>query len=198
MPGGRPSKLTNDLARRVIDLVDSGHTLASAARAVGISRASLHKYRQRPGPLQDALGTPAMEVPTGPAHCIQCGGPFLSEWGRCYCSDTCRTQRRIDTILAMYRLAVTTGHVRAGMTYFRTLVEYTAGRDGTTCAICAWPVDITLKSGPQGDPEGPSLDHVIPTSQGGPDTLVNLRLTHWVCNRRRSNRGGNEQLRLIG
>ena len=66
------------------------------------------------------------------------------------------------------------------------------------CAICHRRVDITLKSGTRGSRRGPSVDHIIPRSKGGSDDPVNLRLTHWGCNQKRGNRGGNEQLALVG
>jgi hypothetical protein len=38
----------------------------------------------------------------------------------------------------------------------------------------------------------------MPLSEGGDDTAVNKRAAHLACNQQRSNRGGNEQLALIG
>lgn len=76
--------------------------------------------------------------------------------------------------------------------------ERTSACDGDKCAICNHRVDLTLKSGPRGDRRGPSIDHVIPRSQGGSDDLANLRLAHWGCNQARGNRGGGEQLALVG
>ena len=57
---------------------------------------------------------------------------------------------------------------------------------------------LSLKSGPRGDERGPSIDHIVPRSQGGGDDLANLRLAHWGCNRARKAKGGNEQLALVG
>lgn len=45
-------------------------------------------------------------------------------------------------------------------------------RDGNTCQICFTEV-------PAGDVH---LDHIKPWSQGGPDTVANLRVTHSLCN----------------
>lgn len=66
-------------------------------------------------------------------------------------------------------------------------------RDGDRCGICkkkvngeAWPHPLSA-----------SLDHIIPLSQGGSHDPANVRLTHLVCNTRRGNRGGNEQLRVV-
>lgn len=52
-------------------------------------------------------------------------------------------------------------------------------RDGPTCGICGDEVDLTLQ---YPDPGSPSVDHVIPWSQGGPDHMDNLRLTCLSCN----------------
>lgn len=68
-------------------------------------------------------------------------------------------------------------------------------RDGWKCGICRRKVDRTL---PYPDPRSPSLDHIIPLSERGPHTYANCRITHLGCNTARSNRGGNEQLALVG
>lgn len=76
----------------------------------------------------------------------------------------------------------------------RNLVKYLAERDGTACGICRKAIDVTK---PAAD-GGPSIDHVIPWSMGGSDDPANLRLAHLTCNVRRGNRGGGEQLMLVG
>ena len=48
-------------------------------------------------------------------------------------------------------------------------------RDGDTCQLCG--------ASTTGRPT--DLDHIIPWSHGGPDTIENLRLTHASCNRSR-------------
>lgn len=71
-------------------------------------------------------------------------------------------------------------------------------RDGWRCRIegCGLRVDKRL-SWPH--PMSASLDHVIPLSEPGTShTRCNVRLAHLRCNTSRSNRGGNEQLALIG
>lgn len=66
-------------------------------------------------------------------------------------------------------------------------------RDGWRCGICRRKVDPRR---PYPHPLSPSLDHVIPLSQGGRHTYANTRITHLRCNLARSNRGGGEQLAL--
>lgn len=67
-------------------------------------------------------------------------------------------------------------------------------RDGNRCHLClkavpekAWP-----------HPMSPSLDHVVPLSKGGTHDPDNVKLAHLECNTAKGNRGGNEQLLLIG
>jgi hypothetical protein len=48
-----------------------------------------------------------------------------------------------------------------------------AERDGWVCGICRKPVDRA---------DIWHLDHIVPKSQGGPDTWDNLRLAHARCN----------------
>ena len=56
---------------------------------------------------------------------------------------------------------------------------------GTDCHICNEPIDLTL---PRTSKLGLTVDHLIPLSRGGTDTLDNLRPAHWTCNRRKSDK----------
>lgn len=72
---------------------------------------------------------------------------------------------------------------------------YVLERDGWRCQICMRGIPSLLvvphhKAG--------TVDHVVPRSQGGTHDPANLRAAHFICNTVRSNRGGNEQLALIG
>lgn len=68
-------------------------------------------------------------------------------------------------------------------------------RDGWKCGICRRRVSRSLAYPHQ---RSPSLDHVVPLSEGGPHTYANCRISHLACNLARGNRGGGEQLALIG
>ncbi|MFB6977700.1 HNH endonuclease [Streptomyces scopuliridis] len=75
------------------------------------------------------------------------------------------------------------------------LLAEIAERDGWRCNICrqrvgkkiAWPHSRSA-----------SLDHVVPLSKGGAHDPANVRLAHLGCNSSKGNKGGGEQLLLIG
>ena len=43
------------------------------------------------------------------------------------------------------------------------------------------------QTGLDGWENGLQIDHLIPISKGGPDTLINVRPTHGLCNLRKLN-----------
>ncbi len=68
-------------------------------------------------------------------------------------------------------------------------------RDRWRCGICRKVIGKSFK---YPHPRSKSVDHVIPLSQGGDDTAANKRAAHLSCNQGRMNRGGGEQLAMIG
>lgn len=60
---------------------------------------------------------------------------------------------------------------------------------GTDCHICGNPIDLGAprRSGDPGWELGLHLDHVVPLSRGGTDTLENVRPSHGRCNLCKSN-----------
>lgn len=60
---------------------------------------------------------------------------------------------------------------------------------GTSCHLCNLSIDLTAnrRAGKPGWENGLHIDHVIPLSKGGPDTLENVRPSHGICNIARSN-----------
>lgn len=76
------------------------------------------------------------------------------------------------------------------------LVDYIGHRDKWTCHICSRGVSEDPYS--SRNKWSKTVDHVVPLSQGGANGPENLRLAHMICNARRGDRGGNEQLMLIG
>jgi 5-methylcytosine-specific restriction endonuclease McrA len=93
---------------------------------------------------------------------------------------------------------------RCGRKWWRTLHKhdvpyavrlYVLERDGWRCQICKRGISALLTVP---HPKAGTVDHVIPQSQGGTHDPANLRAAHMGCNSVRGNRGGNEQLALIG
>jgi 5-methylcytosine-specific restriction endonuclease McrA len=60
---------------------------------------------------------------------------------------------------------------------------------GRLCNQCGLEIDMTAprQTGKPGWENGLQIDHLIPISKGGPDTLENVRPTHGLCNLRKSN-----------
>jgi 5-methylcytosine-specific restriction endonuclease McrA len=56
---------------------------------------------------------------------------------------------------------------------------------GANCHICELPIDPSL---PRTSKQGLTVDHLIPLSKGGSDTIENLRPAHWSCNRKKSDK----------
>jgi 5-methylcytosine-specific restriction endonuclease McrA len=52
------------------------------------------------------------------------------------------------------------------------------------CAWCGQPIDLTLSGN---DPQGPSVDHILPRAQGGTNHPTNLQPMHRRCNTQRGN-----------
>lgn len=124
-------------------------------------------------------------TPRSAPVCRTCGhvGTGANRW-TAHCSQRCRIDEVNQRVTTMYRLARSLGC--GTVTWHNELCRRLADRDGSTCGICARPVDLDIPvSGSKGDNDGPSLDHVVPWSRGGADTVENLRLTHWRCNRDR-------------
>lgn len=61
---------------------------------------------------------------------------------------------------------------------------------GTNCHICQEAIDFTAsnKVGDKGWQLGLQLDHVIPISKSGADTLENVRPAHAICNIRKGDK----------
>jgi hypothetical protein len=58
-------------------------------------------------------------------------------------------------------------------------------RDGNNCHICLTEIDLSLARNSR---FGATIDHVIPVSKGGADTLDNMKLAHWICNIKKGNK----------
>lgn len=58
-------------------------------------------------------------------------------------------------------------------------------RDGFNCHICKKPLNLRAEYNAW---DQPSLDHIIPRSEGGSHKLENLKLAHRMCNSVRGSR----------
>jgi 5-methylcytosine-specific restriction endonuclease McrA len=104
-----------------------------------------------------------------------------------FCSESCNEKAH-----ALKRKLRVRGGYKDKPGYIRA---YICERDGWRCQICGGKVSPD-RSYP--DPLFGSMDHIIPVSEGGDSSTANLRLAHLRCNLSRRDRGGNEQLLLIG
>jgi predicted nucleic acid-binding Zn ribbon protein len=121
-------------------------------------------------------------------ECLHCGAslPKAMRSDAVFCSEKCNYAAH-----ALQRKL----RARAGSDekpgYLRAAI---CKRDQWSCGICGERVSPALE---YPHPRAASLDHVVPVSQGGTNDPANLRLVHLVCNLRRRNLGGGEQLALI-
>jgi 5-methylcytosine-specific restriction endonuclease McrA len=99
-------------------------------------------------------------------------------------------KRMLDLARAKRRRAIQRG-ADAEVIYRAQIGE----RDHWRCGICGRKVDRRLT---YPHPKSPSLDHVVPISQGGQHVAANVRIAHLTCNVNRGAGGGGEQLALLG
>ena len=120
--------------------------------------------------------------------CLQCGDtlPASMRSDATFCSARCN-----EAAHALQRKLRARGGYQNEPGYVRVQI---AERDKWRCGICRKSVDQRLR---YPSPLAGSLDHVVPVSQGGTSDPGNLRLTHLVCNLRRSDGGGGEQLAIV-
>ena len=161
--------------------------------------------RHGPKPLPSALSN------RKPKPCKGCGCTMTRySYGQLFCSKcwaTCRdcgaggaTRGRCKACKSLVRS--TSGRRRRAVRALRTSEPYTSAqvyaRDKGRCGLCGKPVRKTSKR--RGDPNGPSIDHILPLSKGGNDVLANVQLAHLGCNAKKRDRvwGSGEQLRLVG
>lgn len=121
-------------------------------------------------------------------------GPF-KEWDCAWCGDKVRVPSSLQggkkyhdecTIKARRaRNRVKTMKRKGYVTNPTITHEAIADRDGVNCYLCGDDVDMSL---PRTSRLGATLDHVIPISKGGSDSMENLRLTHWICNVKKSDK----------
>jgi 5-methylcytosine-specific restriction endonuclease McrA len=126
-------------------------------------------------------------------QCVHCGAdmPQAMRADAKFCSENCSSRAHAITRKMHRRIGL------AGRKKGAPLLErnYIAERDKFRCGICGGKVDMKLQ---HPDPLFGSIDHIVPLSRGGTNDLANLQLAHLRCNLSKNDRGGAEQLRLIG
>ena len=134
-------------------------------------------------------GTVAARLAVKPTDriCLQCGDTMSASVriDAKFCSVRCS-----DSAHSLQRKLRTRGGYRDEPGYVRVQI---AERDKWQCGICQEPVDRRLR---HPSPLSGSLDHVVPVSRGGTSDPENLRITHLVCNLRRGDGVGGEQLAI--
>lgn len=123
--------------------------------------------------------------------CRMCGDTFVRPRGS-FCTLTCALDYAAITRTSNERPST---DWKLAPSARKRIIAHLLERDGSSCAICRARIDLTAS---RRDPGMASIDHVIPRSAGGSNDMSNLRLAHLGCNSSRGNRGGYEQLALVG
>ena len=135
--------------------------------------------------------------------CLTCGHSFRTRLraSQRYCSTACSNRRSVDPASPMldrqtrYVAKSRARRLRHALTWDGVSDRQILDRDGWRCHICRRKIKPALRNP---HPKSRSIDHIVPLSEGGDDTAANKRAAHLDCNMARSNRGGHEQLALIG
>lgn len=152
-----------------------------------------------------ALRRASMRPPLLRRSCEECGSGFETRLqSQVVCSDKCRRKRisrnTSASIQRRYRQdpefrekVIANQNARRaeklGLGSVKITISYLLERDKWTCGICHRKIRRR---------EDASPDHIVPLSRGGEHVLENLQAAHKKCNYSKGNRGGGEQLRVIG
>ena len=166
------------------------------------------KREVKPG-LCRACRIPTPRPQAQPGICKLCEEPYIPRKGaradQQWCSKSCAQAWR-NGARPPYSKRIVTGMARKTelsrirtqrrvQTWDGVTDEQILQRDRWRCGICG---KVIGKSFRYPHPRSKSIDHVVPLTEGGDDTAANKRAAHLGCNQRRMNRGGNEQLAMIG
>lgn len=136
--------------------------------------------------LRRRQGEPARQGADFERQCVECGSAFTARKANAkWCSQICRirTCRRDES----RRRTPGSG---AALYTDREIFE----RDGWRCHLCRKKVRPSVS---RRDPQGATIDHIVPLSQGGADIPSNVATAHWRCNREKGARAVNDQLALL-
>jgi hypothetical protein len=126
-------------------------------------------------------------TPPHDIECQQCGRTFVGLRVR-FCPE-CRSQRQREQARRQKtrRAAAKRGAIKADRYRASEIYE----RDGWRCHLCR---RLVKRQVVVPHPLAPTIDHLIPISDGGPDIRTNVATAHFRCNYQRQ-AGGNAQLR---
>lgn len=124
--------------------------------------------------------------------CSSCGTPFSHKFRS--------TKRCVDCRRLYAKAKSRRGGDRHSKRLREVFVEHVsvldlAERDGWRCHLCRRNVSNRWR---YPDKRSPSIDHLVPVSQGGEHSYRNTALAHLGCNMRKAARAMGEQLRLVG
>lgn len=124
--------------------------------------------------------------------CTVCGVLFATPYTVVTCSKQCASvKRRDDHREAKHKRRARKRDAFVARVTRRSIFE----RDRWRCHICGKPV---RRKAVVPHPLAPTLDHLIPLAEGGTHEPANVRTAHYRCNVAKGDRGGGEQLMLIG
>lgn len=121
-------------------------------------------------------------TPISFTSCAICESPLCSPTSnlKAYCSQKCRSRAKYLRQLEAGRTGHGCAPPRAKISKAKRATIY--ARDAFTCWLCG---DQTSLVWSQSDPLAPVLDHVLPRSRGGDDSIENLATAHASCNAER-------------
>lgn len=207
-----PTCRTGDHSQCVPDEISHGVCIR-CGKTIKLGQNSAPPERRACHPCRREHGVPYKE--SGPFRephtCELCGVTFTPRYRprtgtvQRWCSKSCAQAWRNGARPPYVRPEHDAGTSRASRKR-RRLVQRAETWDGVTdaqimerdrwrCGICGQRIGKSFK---YPHPRSKSIDHIVPLSEGGDDTAANKRAAHLGCNCGRMNRGGGEQLAMIG
>lgn len=159
----------------------------AAAREARRLRATDRRYQAKLKLKRAARGHRGRKWVAG--QCRRCGQAFVAQFNEmyiaAYCRNACKRTDKSERHQRRKRAGVSIPYSR-----YRIFV-----RDGWRCHICR---KLTSKNQVTPHPRAPTIDHLVPLSEGGDDTPANVATACFLCNCTKRECGGGEQLALIG
>jgi 5-methylcytosine-specific restriction endonuclease McrA/ribosomal protein S27E len=120
--------------------------------------------------------------------CVVCGNEFIARHGnRLACSEKCERKLKRQCKHTRKAMKKCNGRIDRDIS-----LEGLIKRDRGVCHICGRKCDkrdfvIDANGSYVAGPNHPSIDHLLPLSNGGTDTWDNIKLAHHKCNWVKSN-----------